>query len=207
MAVSFYFLTFEPTFASRPTHLGFWANRVWLRICLYLWKSVFMRFVFDDQKSGKFQTMSGHSDGRCSCSVYIWFYAQKADYPNGLPLCVTDDYINSTAWVLRCLVNKYGYSRTSSSGTGKCQVPRSFIYRFTIINWITTCRLREPIGNNKSRNKNDKERKESLWISYDDGLWARQDTDFGGKQWTIQWRTISMGIKRIEQWRRLLCQL
>ena len=112
-----------------------------------------MRFVFDDQKSGKFQTMSGHCDGRCSCSVYAWFYAQKADYTNSLPLCVIDDYINKTAWVLRCLFNCDGYSRTSRSGTGKCQVPRFFIYRFTFINKITTCRLREPIGKNESRNK------------------------------------------------------
>ena len=42
----------------------------------------------------------------------------------GLLLCVIDDYINSTAWVLRCLFNKHGYSRTSESGAGKCQVPR-----------------------------------------------------------------------------------
>ena len=132
LAVSFLFLTFVPTFASRPTRLGFWANRVWLRICLYLWESVFMRFVSDFSKSGKFQSQSELSNDRCSCSVYTWFYAQKADYPNGLPLCVVDDYINSTAWVLRCLFNKTGYSRTSNRGTGKCQVPRSFIYRFTL---------------------------------------------------------------------------
>ena len=42
----------------------------------------------------------------------------------GLLLCVIDDYINSIAWVLRCLFNKHGYSRTSESGAGKCQVPR-----------------------------------------------------------------------------------
>ena len=97
-------------------------------------KASIMRFVSDDQKSGKFQTQSGHSDGRCSCSVYTWFYAQKADYPYGLHLCVIVDYIDKTAWVLRCLFNCVRYSRTSDRGTGKCQVPRSFIYRFTIIN-------------------------------------------------------------------------
>ena len=40
-------------------------------------------------------------------------------------------------------VNKHGYSRTSESGAGKCQVPRIFINRFTFINLITICRLRE----------------------------------------------------------------
>ena len=53
LTVSFIFLTFAPTFASRPIHLGLWANSVWLRICLYLWESVFMRFVSDFSKSGK----------------------------------------------------------------------------------------------------------------------------------------------------------
>ena len=80
LAVSFLFLTFAPTFASCPTRLGFWANRVWLRICLYLWESVFMRFVSDSLKSGQFQSQSELSNGRCSCSVYTWFYARKADY-------------------------------------------------------------------------------------------------------------------------------
>ena len=133
LTVSFIFLIFAPTSASRPTRLGFWANSVWLRICLYLWESVFMRFVSDFSKSGKFQSQSELSNGRCSCSVYTWFYARKADYSNGLPLCVIEDYINSTAWVLRCLFNCDGYSRTSRSGTGKCQVPRFFIYRTSIL--------------------------------------------------------------------------
>ena len=53
LAVSFLFINFAPTFASCPTRLGFWANSVWLRICLYLWESVFMRFVSDSLKSGK----------------------------------------------------------------------------------------------------------------------------------------------------------
>ena len=39
LAVSFLFLTFAPTFAGCPTRLGFWANRVWLRIYLYLWEA------------------------------------------------------------------------------------------------------------------------------------------------------------------------
>ena len=108
LAVSFLFINFAPTFASCPTRLGFWANRVWLRICLYLWESVFMRFVSDSLKSGQFQSQSELSNGRCSCSVYTWFYARKADYSNGLPLCVIEDYINSTAWVLRCLFNRHG---------------------------------------------------------------------------------------------------
>ena len=85
-----------------------------------------------DRNLENFLCLSELSNGRCSCSVYTWFYARKADYANGLPLCVIEDYINSTAWVLRCLFNKHGYSRTSISGTGKCQVPRSFIYRFTL---------------------------------------------------------------------------
>ena len=51
---------------------------------------------------------------------------RKADCPNSLPWCAIDDYINSTAWVLRCLFNIVGYTRTSDRGTGKCQVPRFF---------------------------------------------------------------------------------
>ncbi len=52
-----------------------------------------------------------------------------------------DDYINSTAWVLRCLFNCDGYSRTSRSGTGKCQVPRFFIYRTSILEMAFTSAL------------------------------------------------------------------
>ena len=29
-----------------PTRLGYWADRVWLRICLYLWKSVYRALCF-----------------------------------------------------------------------------------------------------------------------------------------------------------------
>ena len=130
----FYFLLLSPTYASRPTRLGFWADSVWLRICLYLWKSVYFALFLTLWNLENFLCLSELSNGRCSCSVYTWFYARKADYQNGLPLCVIDDYINPTAWVLSCLFNYDGYSRTSTNGTGKCQVPRSFIYRFTFIN-------------------------------------------------------------------------
>ena len=37
----FYFLLLPPTSASRPTRLDNWAESVWLRICHYLWKSVY----------------------------------------------------------------------------------------------------------------------------------------------------------------------
>ena len=95
-------------------------------------KASIMRFVSDPLKPGKFQSQSEHCNDRCLCSSLYMILCTKSGLFQWSAVCVTDDYIYSTAWVLRCLFNCDGESRTSRSGTGKCQVPRSFIYRFTL---------------------------------------------------------------------------
>ena len=75
----FYFLLLSPTYASRPTRLGFWADSVWLRICLYLWKSVYFALFLTLWNLENFLCLSELSNSRCSCSVYKWFYARYAD--------------------------------------------------------------------------------------------------------------------------------
>ena len=129
----FYFLLLSPTYASRPTRLGFWADSVWLRICLYLWKSVYHALFLTSRNLENFKQCQSIAAIDAHV-VFINDFMHVTQTYIGLLLCVIDDYINSIAWVLRCLFVIAGYSRTSGYGTGKCQVPRSFIYRFTIIN-------------------------------------------------------------------------
>ena len=99
-------------------------------------KAFIMRSVSDYRKSGKFHTMSEHSGDRCSCSSLYMILCIECGLVLRLLFYAIDNYINSTAWVLRCLFNIVGYSRTSCSGTGKCQVPRIFINSFTINNLL-----------------------------------------------------------------------
>lgn len=141
LAVSFLFLTFarhlqvaQLAWASEPIVFGS------AFVSIY-GKASSCALFLTSRNLDNFLCLSELSNGRCSCSVYTWFYARKADYSNGLPLCVIEDYINSTAWVLRCLFNCDGYSRTSRSGTGKCQVPRFFIYRTSILEMAFTSAL------------------------------------------------------------------
>ena len=119
----FYFLLLSPTYASRPTRLGFWADSVWLRICLYLWKSVYFALFLTLWNLENFLCLSDLATVDAHV-VFINDFMHVTQTYIGLLLCVIDDYINSIAWVLRCLFNKHGYSRTSESGAGKCQVPR-----------------------------------------------------------------------------------
>ena len=67
--------------------------------------SVFMRFVSDIVKPGKFHMLSELSNDRCSCSSLYMILYRESRFSSNLSLFAIDKYINSTAWVLCCLFN------------------------------------------------------------------------------------------------------
>ena len=114
-----YISYFCPNICKSPNSFGLLSRqRLAPHLSLFMEKRL-SRFVSDVSKSGKFQTMSEHSSDRCSCSSLYMILYTEIGLSYCLRLCAMDNYINSTAWVLRCLFNIVGYSRTSRRGTGK----------------------------------------------------------------------------------------
>ena len=120
----FYFLLLSPTYASRPTRLGFWADSVWLRICLYLWKSVYFALFLTSLNLENFKCLSELSNDRCSCSsLYMILYTESGLSHMSAILCYRKIYkLNCVGSALP--VQQTRVFQNLRTWTGKCQVPR-----------------------------------------------------------------------------------